>query len=139
MSKYGKATYSHIGNIYYCTIDYKNHTFMGTAICKECDREFEHENIGYTIAETRAEIKRLSYEKELARERLNALIHLRETSRIVENNNMNRRLNEQIALEKKKISLINSSIKSMRENLHTYITTKEKLWKYIRAKESKQS
>lgn len=137
MSKFGKTAYSHVGNIYYCTINYKNHIFMGIAVCKECDKEFEHENIGYTIAETRAEIKRLSYDKELARERLSALIHLRETSRIVESDNMNRKLNEQIALEEEKIDLINNSIKSMRENLYTYITTKEKLWKYIRTKESK--
>lgn len=137
MSKktYGKATFYTENDIYYCVINYRNHKFIGSTKCVPDDKEYERENIGYTIAEYRAEIKRLQYLRELTKVEAQALKHLRETSKAAETN-VYHHLLEQIHQKEQKIELITESINDLRSYVETYIAQKNAINQWLKAREN---
>lgn len=134
MSKktYGTSKFYIRDNTYYCEINYKDHKFIGSTKCDPVDEDFKYETIGYTIAETRAEIKRLQYIKEITKAELRALKHLYATSRTFPDTNIYHRLMEQINNKKEKIELINECINDYHKFIYTYINEKDRFWKMIR-------
>lgn len=137
MSKktYGVSKFYTEDNTYYCEINYQNHKFIGSTIIHPEDEDFKYQSVGYTIAETRAEIKRLQYVKEITKAELHALEHLNATSRTFPDTNIYHRLMEQINDKKNKIKLIDECINDYHKFIYTYINEKDKMWKFIRERD----
>lgn len=134
MSKktYGTSRFYKKDDIYYCEINYRNHKFIGSTTIHPDDKDFEHESIGYTIAENRAEVKRLQYVRELTKVELRTLEHLYATSRTFPETNIYHHLVGQIKNKKKKIKLITECIDDYNDFIRQYITDKDKIWNFIR-------
>lgn len=134
MSKktYGTSKFYKKDDTYYCEINYKNHKFIGSTIVHSDDKDFEYETIGYTIAENRAEVKRLQYVREMTKVELHTLEHLYATSRTFPETNIYHHLMEQIHNKKKKIKLITECIEDYKDFNCRYITDKDRIWNFIR-------
>lgn len=132
----GSSRFYKENNIYYCEINYKNHKFIGSTKLHPDDKEFEYETVGYTIAEARAEIKRLQYVREMTKAELHALEHLCATSRTFPDTNIYHRLMEQIGEKKEKIEAATESINACSTFIKTYINEKSRMWRYIRERQS---
>lgn len=131
----GSSKFYKENSTYYCEINYRNHKFIGSTKLHPDDKEFEYDTVGYTIAEARAEIKRLQYVREMTKAELHALKHLYATSRIFPDTNVYHRLMEQISEKKEKIEAATECINDCSTFITTYINEKSRMWHYIRERE----
>lgn len=130
-NKFGKATFYKIDHTYYCRIEYKDHTFIGETTCLPEDTEYESERTGYTIAEYRAEIKRLRFERDNMQAELRALKRMRSTTHIVKNSNVEKHLLIEISSLLDKIGLINETIRDIQKMTKEYIEHKDIMQKEL--------
>lgn len=131
-SKFGTEEFYHIDDTYYCKIRYKDHEFIGATTILPQDKDFENEWIGYTIAEYRAEIKRLQYCKEVLLTELNLIEHLRATSHLIVGSNFAKHLDEERFSRNAELILVKQSIDEMKQYVKEYIHGKDKLWVHLR-------
>lgn len=138
-----------IKNIYYdyhesearsiCDIIYKDMTFTGIAHCHPDDLDFASERTGLYIAETRAIIKVLAFQRDHEiKPALAALTHLNSNMKTSKYYNPNsyeaKMLRNQIRFWEKELAAINEEIAIERKNLNIYITEKDKIYTKLRAK-----
>ena len=122
-----------------CTINYKGLTFMGTATCHEDDRDFMSERVGLSIAESRANIKLLSFIREHEiKSQLKILNHLQSNMKNSKHYNPisyeASMLRSQIRAIENELATINNALADERKYLKDYIDGKDKLFQRLRAK-----
>lgn len=136
MSK--NVTFSYDNGISECTIVYKNKKFTGIAFCHPDDEDFKSDKTGLSIAEARAAIKVLQYQKQEIKNQLHILIHLWGNMRTSKYYNPksyeSRMIKSQIRALETDISMIDSQIEDEKKYLHSYIQKKEELYQRLRAK-----
>lgn len=133
-NKFGKETFYKVDHTYYCRINYKDHIFIGETTCHPEDIDFETECTGYTIAEYRAEIKRLRFVRDETQAELRAMERLRATARIFKGSNVERHLLAEISSLTNKISLINETICDIQNLTKEYIERKDMIQKFSSGK-----
>ena len=136
-------------NIYYdyhesearsiCDIIYKDMTFTGIAHCHPDDLDFASERTGLYIAETRAIIKVLTFQRDHEiKPVLTALKHLYSNMRTSKHYNPKsyeaKMLRSQIRVIEKELATINNAIADERKFVKDYINGKDKMYKRLRAK-----
>jgi hypothetical protein len=130
--------FSYDNGISTCTIIYKNKKFIGTATCHPDDVDFESDKTGLSIAEARAAIKVLQYQKQEIKNQLHILIHLwgnMHTSKYYNPKSYEARMiKSQIRALESNISMIDSQITDEKKYLKSYIDKKEELYQRLRAK-----
>lgn len=139
-------------NIYYdynetegrsiCDIKYKNLFFTGIAHCHPDDHDFSSERTGLFIAECRAVIKVLEFQRDFEiKPVLATLNHLYDNMKTSKNYNPKsyeaKMLRSQIRHWEKELAAIKADLAIERTNLKTYIVEKDKIYTKLRAK-SKQ-
>lgn len=134
-NKYGTEEFKHIDDTYYCIIHYKDHDFVGSTTIRPADKDFESEWIGYTIAEYRAEIKRLKYCKEVLLIQLKTIERLRSTSHLIVGSNYAKHLEEERFSLNAELILVKQSIEDLKQYLSDYIHNKDRLWKHLRERD----
>lgn len=122
-----------------CHIEYKNMTFTGTAQCHPDDMDFESERTGCYIAETRAVIKVLRFQRDFEiKPALNILNHLHSNMKTSKHYNPKsyevKMIHSQIHVLEKELAVINSELAIERTNLSVYLNEKEKIYTRLRAK-----
>lgn len=122
-----------------CTIQYKNQTFIGKAVCHPDDLDFESERTGLFIAETRAIIQGLRFQRECEiKPALNVLYHLYGNMATSKNFNPKsyeaKMIRSQIKVLENDLAAINADLANERKNLKEYIDKKDILYKKLRAK-----
>lgn len=122
-----------------CTIQYKNQIFIGKAVCHPDDLDFESERTGLFIAETRAIIKGLQFQRECEiKPALNILYHLYGNMATSKNFNPKsyeaKMIRSQIKVLENDLAAINADLANERKNLKEYIDKKDILYKKLRAK-----
>lgn len=124
----------------WCHLIYKGQEFIGHTRCLPQDEDFQSENVGCFIAETRAIIKQLKYAKKQLMPGLKALEDFEKTLKCCKNHDSDsfeaRRLRKEIYLQKRKIDEINSAIKDEQDYLTQYIKGKDKLYNRLRSKQT---
>ena len=138
-----------IKNIYYdyhesearsiCDIVYKDMTFTGIAHCHPDDLAFASERTGLYIAETRAIIKVLKFQRDFEiKPVLATLTHLHNNMKTSKNYNPKsyeaKMLRSQIRHWEKELATANFELAIEKENLKVYITGKDKIYTKLRAK-----
>lgn len=128
-----------------CEIKYKNETFVGKAVCHADDYDFESERTGLYIAESRAVIQGLCFERDYEiKPALKILYHLYSNMRTSQYYNPKsyeaKMIRNQIKALEKELAEIKADIAAERASLNDYLTQKEKLYQKlrIRAKEVKK-
>ena len=116
--------FSYDNGISTCTIVYKNKKFTGTAICHPDDADFESDKTGLSIAEARAAIKILQYQKQEIKNQLHILIHLWGNMRTSKHYNPKSyeacMIKSQIRALESNISMIDSQITDEKKYLKSY-------------------
>ena len=130
--------FSYDNGISTCTIVYKNKKFIGTAVCHPDDADFESDKTGLSIAEARAAIKILQYQKQEIKNQLHILIHLWGNMSTSKHYNPKSyeacMIKSQIRALESNISMIDSQITDEKKYLKSYIDKKEELYQRLRAK-----
>ena len=122
-----------------CTIQDKNNTFTGIAVCHEDDMDMVSEITGSFIAESRALIKRLQHIKnnEIKPE-LKALKNLQKS--FIHSPYFNpysmeyKTLKRQIQIKEEELSVIKDDIETEKQYLKQYLQNKDILFNKIRKK-----
>lgn len=121
-----------------CRMYYDGHWFIGNAKCLEQDNDFWSERTGCTIAELKANIKRLRYIRKQKREELKPLIHFQKRLECCKEYDSEsfeaRRLRKEIYLYNEQINELTNAIADEENYLKKYITDKENLYNKLRAK-----
>ena len=130
--------FSYDNGISTCTIVYKNKKFTGTAVCHPDDADFESDKTGLSIAEARAAIKILQYQKQEIKNQLHILIHLWGNMRTSKHYNPKsyeaKMLRRQIRSLENELAAVNADLAAERTSLKEYIDKKDILYKKLRAK-----
>lgn len=121
-----------------CVIEYKDHYFVGQAHCHPDDVDFLSEKTGCFIAESRAHQKYLKFVKnnEIL-PKLEALNHLKSTLKPWEGpapNYFYVRLESEIRNLEEDLMMCKKALKNEQDYLRGYIKEKDKLYRYVRAK-----
>ena len=139
MDKNIKFKYDPIDGTAQCDIYYKNTVFTGVAKCHPDDLDFSSERTGCYIAETRAIIKGLQYQRDCEiKPALAALTHLYSNMKTSKYYNPKsyeaKMLRNQIRVFEKELTAINNDLASERKNLRDYLKQKDKIYAKLRAK-----
>jgi len=134
-----KANYrmSEDGNTIYVDIFYKHLVFTGEAKCHPQDMDMKKFNIGWNIAEPRAEIKLLKHIKNNEiKPKLEMLEHLKSlydrTKKSDKNSYEYLMVKRQIRLYKNYLTTINEEIAAQENYCKEYIRKKEEIYQKIR-------
>lgn len=132
-----KYTYDHGDSLF--VIYYNGHSFDGTAICHDEDKDFESERVGLTIAEARANIKVLRHMRDCeVKPQLKILNHLLSNMKTSKSYNPisyeAKMLRSQIRAIEKELATINNAIADEQKFIKDYIDGKDKMYKRLRAK-----
>ena len=132
-----KYTYDHGDSLF--VIYYNGHSFDGTAICHDEDKDFESERVGLTIAEARANIKVLRHMRDCeVKPQLKILNHLLSNMKTSKSYNPisyeAKMLRSQIRTIEKELATINNAIADEQKFIKDYIDGKDKMYKRLRAK-----
>ena len=129
----------HSGNSYFY-IEYNGLSMCGQAKCHPDDTDMMSERTGSTLAEIKANIKRLRYMRNKVRENMRPLELFESRLKCCKNYNSKsfeaRRLRKEIWLYKDKIQEITNAINDEEAYLKKYIAEKDNLYVKIRAKRS---
>ena len=121
-----------------CYMYHDGHWFTGRAKCLEQDNDFWSERTGCTIAELKANIKRLRYIRKQKREELKPLINFQKRLECCkeydEKSFEARRLRKEIYLYNEQINELTNAIADEENYLKKYIDDKENLYNKLRAK-----
>ena len=124
-----------------CTIELPSGTLTTVAKCHPDDYDFGNEFTGYDIADRRMSIKILQTHKYELNIRLSALNQLyysmKHSKRFNEKSYENKMLQRQINMIKQDIQTTKEMIEEERNNLKSYIDTKDDFYKKIRANRKK--
>ena len=120
-------------------IYYNGHSFDGTAICHDEDKDFESERVGLTIAEARANIKVLRHMRDCeVKPQLKILNHLLSNMKTSKSYNPisyeAKMLRSQIRTIEKELATISNAIADEQKFIKDYVSGKDKLYKRLRAK-----
>lgn len=132
-------TYGYNNGIAVYKIKYKRKIFSGTAHCHPDDRDMESERVGLTVAESRANIKVLTYIKENELEpQLKILNHvyanMKSSKYFNPKSYETKSLRRQIHILQNELNVINKNLVEEKKFLKDYVKGKEKIYKKIRAK-----
>lgn len=132
-----KYTYDHGDSLF--VIYYNGHSFDGTAICHDEDKDFESERVGLTIAEARANIKVLRHMRDCeVKPQLKILNHLLSNMKTSKSYNPisyeAKMLRSQIRAIEKELATISNAIADEQKFIKDYIDGKDKMYKRLRAK-----
>ena len=123
-----------------CQMYYDKHWFVGRAKCLPEDEDMWSERTGSTLAEIKANIKRLRYMRARTREEMKPLTLFESRLKCCKGYNHEsveaRRLRKEIWLYKDKIQEITNAINDEEAYLKRYIAEKDNLYVKIRAKRS---
>lgn len=123
-----------------CDMYYNGRYFTGYAKCLPVDEDMMSEHTGCTLAEIKANIKRLKYIRNQVREQLKPLELFQKRLECCKNYDDNsfeaRRLRKEIRLYKEEIQEITNAINDEEQYLKKYIAEKDSLYVKIRAKRS---
>ena len=123
-----------------CDMYYDGKWFTGRAKCLPEDMDMMSERTGSTLAEIKANIKRLKYMRNQVREQLKPLELFQKRLECCKNYNNTsfeaRRLRKEIWLYKEEIQEITNAINDEEAYLKKYIAEKDNLYTKIRAKRS---
>lgn len=123
-----------------CDMYYDGKWFTGHAKCLPEDMDMWSERTGSTLAEIKANIKRLRYIRSKKREELKPLTLFETRLKCCKNYNKDnfeaRRLRKEIWLYKEEIQEITNAINDEEAYLKRYIAEKDNLYTRIRAKRS---
>ena len=126
-----------------CEMYYDGHWFIGCAKCLPEDMDMMSERTGSTLAEIKANIKRLRYIRAKKREELKPLTTFESRLKCCKNYNHNsfeaRRLRKEIWLYKEEIQEITNAINDEEAYLKKYIAEKDNLYYRLRAKRSNEN
>ena len=133
------VTFEYVDGKSICTIEYKGIKFTGTAYCHPDDADFMSERVGLCIAEARANIKILRFKKNFEiTPQLNVLQHLYGNMKRSKYFNVNsyeaKMMRSQIRAIEKELAVANNDLTTEVQYLNEYISSKEKLYKRLRAK-----
>ena len=122
-----------------CQINYKGMNFVGEAFCHPDDNDFASERTGLFIAECRAVIKVLKFQRDFEiKPVLATLTHLYSNMKTSKNYNPKsyeaKMLRSQIRHWEKELAAANFELAIERKNLKVYITEKDKIYTKLRAK-----
>lgn len=122
-----------------CTIKYKGLEFIGEAFCHPEDKDFESQRVGLCIAEARATIKAMRFQRDFElMPQLKILTHLYHN--IFSGKDFNPHLREnkmirsQIKAIENELNIINNEIAEEKKYLKEYINSKDAFYKRLRAK-----
>ena len=126
-------------NIATCSIQYKDLWFTDMARCHPDDMDFASERTGCYIAETRAVIRVLRYQRDHEiKPTLAAFNHLYSNMRTSKNYNPKsyevKMIRSQIRVLEKELAAVNNDLAAERKSLKDYLTQKDKLYIKLRAK-----
>jgi hypothetical protein len=131
--------FSYDNGISTCTIVYKNKKFTGTAVCHPDDADFESDKTGLYIAESRAIIECLYFERDYEiKPALQAVKHLH--TNMQTSTKYNKKSYEammvynQLKTLQKELDTINADINEERKYLKEYIDKKDTFHNRLRAK-----
>ena len=123
-----------------CDMYYDGKWFTGHAKCLPEDMDMWSERTGSTLAEIKANIKRLKYMRAQTRQEMKPLTLFESRLKCCKGYNHNsveaRKLRKEIWLYKDKIQEITNAINDEEAYLKRYITEKDNLYVKIRAKRS---
>ena len=126
-----------------CQMYYDGHWFIGRAKCLPEDEDMWSERTGSTLAEIKANIKRLRYMRAQVREKMKPLTLFESRLKCCKGYNHDsieaRRLRKEIWLYKQEIQEITNAIEDEETYLKKYIAEKDNLYYRIRAKRSNQN
>lgn len=126
-----------------CDMYYDGQYFTGYAKCLPRDMDMVSERTGCTLSEIKANIKRLKYMRNKAREQVKPLELFQKRLECCKNYDTNsfeaRRLRKEIWLYKSEITEITNAINDEEAYLKKYIAEKDDLYTRIRAKRTNET
>lgn len=126
-----------------CDMYYDGKSFIGYAKCLPEDNDMISERTGCTLAEIKANIKRLRYIRNKVREQLKPLTIFKSRLECCKDYNADsfeaRRLRKEIWLYEEEIKEITNAINDEEAYLKKYIKEKENLYTRIRAKRANET
>lgn len=139
MDKNVKFKYSELDAKAQCDIEYNGMTFTGLAHCHPDDLDYASERTGCYIAETRAIIKVLTFQRDYEiKPVLTALKHLYSNMRTSKHYNPKsyeaKMLRSQIRVYENDLVAVSNDLASERKNLKDYLAGKDKIFAKLRAK-----
>lgn len=124
-----------------CQMYYDGHWFIGHAKCLDQDNDFWSERTGCTIAELKANIKRLRYIRKQKKEELKPLLNFQKRLECCKNYNEKsfeaRRLRKEIYTYNEQINELTNAINDETTYLNKYIIEKDNLYRKLRARGQK--
>ena len=124
-----------------CIIEYDGLTFCGIAKCHPNDEDMQSEKVGMYIAELRAKIKFMQYQKRIDRAKVDALKNLLFSMDMSKHFDCNsyavKRLYKHLKAAMLEVENDRKLIEDYRIEIKRYIDTKDIFYKYIRRNREK--
>lgn len=142
--KNGDVTFMHNTEGYTeCQMYYDGHWFVGHAKCLPEDMDMWSERTGSTLAEIKANVKRLKYMRNKVRNELKPLLLFQKRLECCKSYNAQsfeaRRLRKEIWLYQSEIQEITNAINDEEAYLKKYIAEKDNLYYRLRAKRANET
>lgn len=126
-----------------CIITDGNDVFYGIAKCAPEDRDMMNENTGCIIAENRASVKMLQYQRNILKYKYDAIHQyiytINQSKKYNSNDYYVRQAFRQMRMYKEDIATIDEYIDKLKTSLRQFINDKDNFYKKIRANREKDN